>query len=293
MQHYEEKRIDPKNNIMYGSTEHEEFVFFTHDSEKNRPIRVEMIGITHMDKDYFIERKHNDYFVLEYVKSGKGYIQCDGKDYKVEKDCVYLLQPGMGHKYGADKHDPYEKIWINFFSSIFADIVVAYGHSGRVVFPNSGCEKYFEELLAVAEQNSDNEQTYIRVSEILFKIILTLSERVEHKQETSYVANLVKEALDNAIYRKVTIEEIAKEINFSKSQMTREFRKYYGVTPYKYLLDRKIVIAKQLLTSTGMRVQEISEALGFVDAYYFSDIFKTKTGHSPMAFRKTQRESDN
>ena len=138
-----------------------------------------------------------------------------------------------------------------------------------------------------------NEQTYIRVSEILFKIILTLSERVEHKQETSYVANLVKEALDNAIYRKVTIEEIAKEINFSKSQMTREFRKYYGVTPYKYLLDRKIVIAKQLLTSTGMRVQEISEALGFVDAYYFSDIFKTKTGHSPMAFRKTQRESDN
>ena len=288
MQHYEEKRIDPKKNILYGSIEHEEFKFFTFDSEKNRPIRVEVIGITHKDKDYFIERKHNDYFILEYVKSGKGYIQCDGKNYKVEKGCVYLLQPGTGHKYGADKNDPYEKIWINFFSSIFADIVVAYGHSGRVVFPDSGCEKYFEELLTIAEQNNDNEQVYIKVSEILFKIVLTLSERAEEKQEGSYVANMVKETLDNAIYKKITIEEIAKEINFSKSQMTREFRKYYGVTPYKYLLDRKIVIAKQLLTSTAMRVQEISEALGFVDAYYFSDIFKTKTGLSPMAYRKAQ-----
>ncbi|MBE5764135.1 MAG: AraC family transcriptional regulator [Clostridiales bacterium] len=292
MQHYGEKRIDPKKNIMYGSTDHEEIVFFTYDAEKKRPLRVEMIGITHKDKDYYIERKHNDYFVFEYVKSGKGYIQCGGKDYQVESDCVYILQPGSGHKYGSDKKEPYEKVWINFFSSIFSDILVAYGHSGKVVFPNSGCERYFDELLEVAEQNSDNEQVYIKVSEIIFKIILTLAEKAERKQETSYVANLVKEALDNSIYRKITVEEIAKEINFSKSQMTREFKKYYGVTPYKYLLDRKIVIAKQLLLSTGMRVQEISEALGFVDAYYFSDIFKTKTGLSPMAYRKSKTEED-
>lgn len=292
MQQYGEKIIDPKKNILYGSTENEEFVIFAYDSEKKRPIRVEMIGITHSDKDYFIERKHADYFVLEYVRSGKGYVICDGKEYKVESDCVYLLQPGMGHKYGADKNEPYEKIWINFFSSVFADIVAAYGHSGRVVFPESGCEKYFEELIAIAEENSDNEQVYLKVSEILFKIILTLSEKAEQKQKASYVANIVKEALDNSIYRKITIEEIAKEINFSKSQMTREFRKYYGVTPYKYLLDRKIDIAKQLLLSTSMRVSEISEALGFVDAYYFSDIFKTKTGLSPMAYKRAQLQKN-
>lgn len=291
MQQYNEKRIDPKKNIMYGSTDHEEFVFFTYDENKKRPIRVEVIGVTHRDENYFIERKHADYFVLEYVRSGKGYINCEGKEYKVEKDCVYLLQPGMGHKYGADKKDPYEKIWINFFSGIFADIFAAYGHSGKVVFPNSGCEKYFEQLLVVAEENSDNEQVYLKVSEILFKIILELAKNEEHKNKVSYVANIVKEALDNSIYRKITVEELAKEINFSKSQMTREFKKHFGVTPYKYLLDRKIVIAKQLLISTGMRVQEISEALGFVDAYYFSDIFKTKTGLSPLGYRKSQKST--
>lgn len=295
MQQYGEKRIDPKKNILYGSTDHEEFVFFTYDSQKKRPIRVETIGITHRDPNYFIERKHADYFVLEYVKSGKGYVCCEGKNYTVEKDCVYLLQPGMGHKYGADKKQPYEKIWINFFSSVFADLFAAYGHTNKVVFENSGCEKYFEELIAIAEECSDNEEAYLKVSEVLFKIILELCKcrKAEQKQKTSYVANLVKETLDNSIYRKVTIEELAKEINFSKSQMTREFRKYYGSTPYKYLLDRKIVIAKQMLVSTSMRVQEISEALGFVDAYYFSDIFKTKTGLSPLMFRKEQNANKN
>ena len=198
----------------------------------------------------------------------------------------------MGHKYGADKSEPYEKIFINFFSGIFADIFASYGHSGKVVFPNSGCEKYFEELLDVAKKCSDNEQVYLEVSEIIFKIIIELAKNANQKQKVSYVANIVKEALDNSIYRKVTVEELAKEINFSKSQMTREFRKYYGVTPYKYLLDRKIVIAKRLLVSTSMRVHEISEALGFIDAYYFSDIFKTKTGLSPLVYRREQQKTE-
>ena len=290
MQQYSEKRIDPKKNILYGSTLHEEFVFFTHDSQKKCPIRVESIGITHQDGDYFIERKHADYFVLEYVRSGKGYINCDGKEYKVSSGCVYLLQPGMKHKYGSDKKDPYEKIWINFFSGIFANIFAVYGLSDRCVFPDSGCEQYFEELLSVAQQSFQNEEVYLKISEILFKIVIKLAEGIEHQENTSYVANLVKEVLDNSIYRRTTVKELAEEINFSKSQMTREFRKYYGTTPYKYLLDRKITIAKQLLISTNMHVQEISEALGFVDAYYFSDIFKTKTGLSPLNFRKQEKE---
>lgn len=289
MQQYSDKLIDPKKNIFYGSTKHEEFVFFTYDSEKNRPIRVESIGITHPDRDYFIERKHADYFVLEYVKSGKGYVICDGKEYKVESDSVYLLQPGMGHKYGSDKQKPYEKIWINFFSAIFADVFATYGISNHIVFPNSGCEKYFSELIAIAQKNYDNEDVYLQVSEVIFKIVVALARKVNHQKNNSYVANCVKEALDNCIYRKTTVEELAKEINFSKSQMTREFKKHYGTTPYKYLLDRKIMIAKQLLVSTTMHVQEISESLGFVDAYYFSDIFKTKVGLSPYNYRKEQK----
>ena len=88
------------------------------------------------------------------------------------------------------------------------------------------------------------------------------------------------------MYRKVSIENLSEQLNISKSQMTREFTKYYGVAPYQYILDRKIEAAKHLLLTSSMRVYEISELLGFADTYYFSNIFKQKTGLSPLQFKR-------
>lgn len=91
--------------------------------------------------------------------------------------------------------------------------------------------------------------------------------------------------MDASVYRKITVETIAEQLSVSKSQMTREFKRYYGVTPYQYILDRKIAVARRLLLVTNMKVFEISAQLGFSDEYYFSDLFKAKTGVSPLKFR--------
>lgn len=286
MQQYQYKKVvDPKENIRYGSISREEILYFTYDPAKEYPLRVETIGITHPDKKYFIERKHADYFIVEYVCRGEGYIHQNDRTYSVSDDCVYILQPGTKHKYGADEKRPYEKIWINFFSGIFADIFAAYGLSDQVVFPNSGCRPLFEELLAVAQESSDNDVVFLKISDILFRLVTTLAKRSKENARASHVAILVKDALDMAIYRKVTVEELTKELNVSKSQMTREFKKYFGATPYHYLLEKKVSVAKRLLSSTPMRVHEIAERLGFADEYYFSNIFKQKTGSSPRAYR--------
>ena len=285
MMHYKGKVFDPKSNILYGSTKQEVFIGFPYNPNKQYPVRVEMVGITYPDKEYFIERKHGDYFVLEYVVSGGGYIKTETGEYKVTADCVYLLPPGKAHRYGADKAHPYEKIWINFFSSIFTDILAAYGLSDRIVYPASNCKDLFEKLLDLARTNSNSDDAHLDVSGVLFEIILRLA-KITAKEGASSVANLVKETLDACVYRKVSIENLSEQLNMSKSQMTREFTKYYGVAPYQYILDRKIEAAKHLLLTSSMRVYEISELLGFADTYYFSNIFKQKTGLSPLQFKR-------
>ena len=85
MLHYEEKKVDPKKNILYGSTQKEEFILFSSSEDEEYPLRVEMVGITHPDREYFIQREHSDYFVLEYVASGKGYIFDGGKNTRWRK----------------------------------------------------------------------------------------------------------------------------------------------------------------------------------------------------------------
>lgn len=64
MLQYSGKVIDPKKNITYGSCRKEHFVMFSSNPTKAYPLRVEMIGITYPDKDYFIERKHADFLFL-------------------------------------------------------------------------------------------------------------------------------------------------------------------------------------------------------------------------------------
>lgn len=165
------------------------------------------------------------------------------------------------------------------------DVLAAYGLSSQTVFHNSGCRKYFDELLELAQQYSDNGDAYLKVSDILFRMIMSLAQQTLRDNKGSTLANTVKEALDASVYRKITVETIAEQLSVSKSQMTREFKRYYGVTPYQYILDRKIAVARRLLLVTNMKVFEISAQLGFSDEYYFSDLFKAKTGVSPLKFR--------
>ena len=143
-------------------------------------------------------------------------------------------------------------------------------------------------MIHIAENNNDNEEIYLEVSEILFKIILRLVKNVEN-QNISQNAISIKEALDRSIYRKITIEDLGDEINLSKSQMCREFKKYYNQTPYQYLLNKRITIAENLLVRTSLSIREISNQLCFVDEYYFSNIFKKKNGLSPRMYRNKKR----
>lgn len=280
--------FDVKKNIVYGDIRFEELNYFTYNISKDYPVRIESIGITHPNKKYFIERQHADYYVLEYIVSGKGYVISDDKKYTVEKNDVYIIHLGTKHKYGADPSNPYEKIWVNFFGGIFTDIISAYGLSGRVVFKNTNCKELFEELLDLAVKYNDNEEVYLKASEIIFKIILKLVENNE-KQNISSVAIKTKELLDQFVYKKVSMQDIYDEIHLSKSQISREFKKYFGVTPYQYLLNRRIAISQNLLTKNKLSIKEISDSLCFTDEYHFSSLFKKKNGVSPSLYRKMHK----
>ncbi len=282
------KSADPKKNIVYGDTSFEELNYFTYDNSKEYPVKVEAIGITRPNKKYFIERQHADYYVLEYITSGKGYIISDDKKYIVEQNDVYLIHLGTKHRYGSDPSDPYEKIWVNFFGGVFTDIISAFGLSDRVVFKNANCKELFDELLDLAKNYNDNEEVYLKVSEIIFKIILRLVENNE-KQKISPVAIKTKDLLDRSIYRRVSMQDLYDEIHLSKSQISREFKKYFNTTPYQYLLNRRIAISKNLLTKTRLSVKEISDLLCFVDEYHFSAVFKKKNGISPTAYKKANQ----
>lgn len=276
--------IDPFENISYGDVSSEELTHFV--GEYSAPIFVDCIGISHPNPKYYIERKKSEYFVFEYVLNGVGHIACNGKTYIVKKDDLYILEEGVGHRYWADKDDPYEKIWINIHSSIIKNILDAYGLSGKVVFKNSNCKSLFNELLQMSKTTIFNDEVCYDAAVIVFKIITRLAQNERDMQYASTIAKYTKVFLDENVHGNITVEAIAQNLLVSKVQVISEFKKYYGTTPYSYYIDKKIDMAKQILENTSSRVGEIAEVLGFGEQNYFSNLFKKKVGMSPEAYRK-------
>ena len=78
----------------------------------------------------------------------------------------------------------------------------------------------------------------------------------------------------------------------SKYHLLRLFKKYYGLTPRQYLINKRIEKSKKHLEN-GMSVTETCFAVGFESLGSFSVLFKTKTGKSPFQFQKEQLSRSN
>ena len=87
----------------------------------------------------------------------------------------------------------------------------------------------------------------------------------------------------------ISIEKVAEELNVSYAWFRKAFKAYSGIAPHQYVLQLKIEKAKALLADPSIQVKEISFSLNFKSTFYFSKLFKEKTGSSPAEFRKKMK----
>jgi len=84
----------------------------------------------------------------------------------------------------------------------------------------------------------------------------------------------------------LTLEDIAKSLNFSPDYLSRIYKKSTGKSPLKYLIHLRINEAKRLLTTNlDLDIKTIGELVGYTDQYYFSRTFKQHTDHYPSEYR--------
>ena len=78
----------------------------------------------------------------------------------------------------------------------------------------------------------------------------------------------------------VTLEDIAKAADISRSEAGRCFRTYMGCSPVEALIQYRLQMAHQLLSERTQTLQQISYACGFNSVNYFSRQFKQQIGVS-------------
>ena len=97
-------------------------------------------------------------------------------------------------------------------------------------------------------------------------------------------------ALINAdLSENLTLSSLAKPQNLSTGYLSSLFKKETGKTITEYILDERMKLAMNLLSTTSLQIQAVALHCGIMDVQYFSKLFKKHTGKTPKEYRKSYK----
>lgn len=106
------------------------------------------------------------------------------------------------------------------------------------------------------------------------------------EKEKDHEVDLLLKYLESQVAGQVKNSQLCRIMNCSEATLISRFRCYTGMTPQKYLTDKRMEVARQFLAQTDMTIGEIAEKCGYEDKLYFSRAFVKHTGMTATAFRK-------
>jgi AraC-like DNA-binding protein len=142
---------------------------------------------------------------------------------------------------------------------------------------------------------SRNPQPDKSLLELKFReLLLNITDNRYNHEALAYFCSLLHEPSavslrkimeDNFCFN-LKLEEYAQLCNRSLSAFKRDFQKTYGMTPGKWLLERRLAHARLLLLNPNFAVSEIAYDSGFENLSHFSRAFREQYGLSPVAYRQ-------
>ena len=98
-----------------------------------------------------------------------------------------------------------------------------------------------------------------------------------------------KEAMDANLNKEIDIAQLAYECGLSTSRFARAFRQSTGCPPHRWLLQRRLERAQDLLLNSDKTLVKIAKACGFSDQNHLTRAFGQTVGTSPGLWRRARR----
>jgi AraC family transcriptional regulator of arabinose operon len=258
-------------------------------------LRILRTGRFNRIASHFCVRPAGPDYLLIWVIAGRGFSERGEDRVDAVAGSLIAYPPGPPQTYGADPADPWDILWMHFDGPEAAAFFDRWGVADRLDLRlglDATIRDRFIELI-VAQQSPEPNRP--RLCDCLGWGLLGLIdhrlamlrdgagpdtfERLQRVQ--AYVAERLAEPLP--------IESLAAVAGVSPRQLRRLFAASLGTTPVRYVIEHRLARASALLSETTMPVQQVAEASGFEDPYYFSRQFRQRMGESPSGYRSKSR----
>jgi two-component system response regulator YesN len=109
----------------------------------------------------------------------------------------------------------------------------------------------------------------------------------------SPITKIIKDYIEDNYYRgDICIHDITTEYNISVSYVGRLLRQELSSSFVEYLTKTRMTKAVHLMQDPFMKINEISNKVGYSDQHYFSNLFKKHMGLPPGEYRKSLARAD-
>ena len=141
-----------------------------------------------------------------------------------------------------------------------------------------------------AVQKIDSEMRQSEIIRITKEMIRELTEEVRKE-------NILLKGISPSISRcinhirlhyaeNITLSDLSSISSMSKASLTRRFQKEIGTTVFTYIRNARCHHAVALLEEGVLTIKEIAGYVGYPDYNYFSKVFRSYAGVSPVEYRK-------
>jgi len=211
----------------------------------------------------------------------------------VHAGMFYYIKKGADVVYYADPDDPYEKIWINI-DGILADRLTDLFMLGEVCTAEVNVMRQFLEIHDRLEHMTSGNSAEVckQISCLLYELLMEVrrTEFFPDTQDRNALDERIRAYIDSNIYSDISLDLMAEHFGITKMHIIRVFKRKFNITPMQYLIDKKISIAKSLLSGTVMPIKEIAALLRYSNTQHFSSSFKNATGVTPNKYRQSKHE---
>jgi AraC family transcriptional regulator len=147
-------------------------------------------------------------------------------------------------------------------------------------------------LLTDAFEGLDGDIDRVRAS--LFRAVALLDGRLTSGEATGrgglarWQAHKISALVEANLEGGLRITELAASARLSQSHFSRAFKAHFGRSPQRYILERRVARAQQLMLMSDCRLCDVALACGFADQAHLSRMFRRLVGAAPNAWRRAR-----